>query len=167
MAALALWYQHYGRQWQRSWVPSIFRRRRPARYGASEGDANKPAARSIEREIEIIAVSFSKLGCPLVLCGAVYQTRRAFIGCGFRTAAKGHGHERGFKIDAVLVPDCTPAGAVAERSVSRIRLRPIGIVVPISGRRRIDRPSLEGVVHLLDRGRLVDGCVRVGGASRY
>ncbi len=53
------------------------------RYGASEGNANKSAASSIEREIEIIAV-LSKLGCPLVLCGAAYETRRAFIGCGFR-----------------------------------------------------------------------------------
>src|ERR1700722_13094371 len=72
----------------------------------------------------------------------------------FPVSANGHGHERGLKIDAVLVPDCTPAGAVAERSVSRIRLRPI-VVVPISGR-RIDRPSFEGVVHLLDRGRLAE-----------
>jgi hypothetical protein len=39
------------------------------RHDAARGNTVRVAASSIEREIEIIAVSLSKLGCPLILCG--------------------------------------------------------------------------------------------------
>jgi hypothetical protein len=40
-------------------------------------NANKPAKSSIERRIEVIAASLSKLGCPLFSCGAVLRNVEA------------------------------------------------------------------------------------------
>ena len=45
----------------------------------ARGKAARAAASSNEREIEIIAISFSRFGCPVVLRGAVYETRRGLV----------------------------------------------------------------------------------------
>jgi hypothetical protein len=43
----------------------------PGQFSPEKGNTIRPVEKSIERAMVIIAVSYSKLGCPLHVCAAV------------------------------------------------------------------------------------------------